>query len=60
MQNLVTLGALYIYIYIYIYISTILQNKEEKINLINKVRVGVISTLKSIYKNKKEDIMLEN
>ena len=56
MQNLVTLGALYIYIYI----STILPNKEEKINLINKVRVGVISTLKSIYKNKKEDIMLEN
>ena len=56
MQNLVTLGALYIYIYI----STILQKKEKKINLINKVRVGVISTLKSIYKNKKEDIMLEN
>ena len=56
MQNLVTLGALYIYIYI----STILQNKEEKINLINKVRVGVNSTLKSIYKNKKENVMLEN
>ena len=58
MQNLVTLDALYIYIYIYI--STILQNKEEKINLINKLRVGANSTLKSIYKNKKEDIMLEN
>ena len=55
MQNLVTLDALYIYIYI----STILQNEEEKINLINKVRVGENSTLKSIYKNKKESIMLE-
>ena len=38
---------------IYIYISTILQNKEE-INLINKVRVGVNSTLKSIYKEKRK------
>ena len=47
-------------IYIYIYISTILQNKEEKINLINKIRVGVNSTLKVLYKNKKEDIVLEN
>ena len=56
MQNLVTLGALYIYIYI----STILQNKEEKINLINKIRVGADSTLKNIYKNKKESITLEN
>ena len=50
MQNLVTLDALYIYIYI----STILQNEEDK------VRVGENSTLKSIYKNKKESIMLEN
>ena len=57
MQNLVTLGALYIYIYIYI--STILQNKGE-INLINKIRVGEKSTLKVLYKNKKESIMLEN
>ena len=46
--------------YIYIYISTILQNEEEKINLINKVRVGVNSTLKVLYKNKKESIVLEN
>ena len=51
MQNLVTFVA--VYIYIYIYISTILQNKEE-INLINKVRVGVNSTLKSIYKEKRK------
>ena len=29
-------------------------------NKINKTRVEVNSTLKSIYKNKKEDIMLEN
>ena len=56
MQNLVILVA----VYIYIYISTILQNKEEKLNLINKVRVGANSTLKSLYKNKKEDIVLEN
>ena len=49
MQNLVTLVP----VYIYIYISTILQNKEE-INLINKVRVGVNSTLKSIYKEKRK------
>ncbi len=49
MQNLVILVA----VYIYIYISTILQNKEE-INLINKVRVGVNSTLKSIYKEKRK------
>ena len=55
MQNLVILVA----VYIYIYISTILQNKEE-INLINKVRVGVNSTLLMLYKNKKESIMLEN
>ena len=60
MQNLVTLVPVYIYIYIYIYISTILQNKEEKINLVNKARVGINSTLKSIYKNKKENVMLEN
>ena len=51
MQNLVTLVP--------VYISTILQNKEE-INLINKLRVGANSTLKCIYKNKKESIMLEN
>lgn len=57
MQNLVTLVP--VYIYIYIYISTFLQNKEE-VNLINKLRVGANSTLKSLYKNKKEDIMLEN
>ena len=44
MQNLVSLGT----VYIYIYISTILQNKEE-VNLINKTRVGGNSTLKSIY-----------
>ena len=56
MQNLVTPGT----VYIYIYISTILQNKEEKINLINKIRVGENSTLKVLYKNKKEDIVLEN
>ena len=56
MQNLVTLVP----VYIYIYISTILQNKEEKINLVNKARVGINSTLKSIYKNKKENVMLEN
>ena len=49
MQNLVILVA----VYIYIYISTILQNKEE-INLINKVRVGANSTLKSIYKEKRK------
>ena len=49
MQDLVTLVP----VYIYIYISTILQNKEEKINLINEVRVGVNSTLKNTYINKK-------
>ena len=57
MQNLVTLDALYIYIYIYI--STILQNKEN-INLINKVKVEANSTLKTIYKNEKENITLGN
>ena len=56
MQNLVTLDTLYIYIYI----STILQNKEENINLINKVRVGANSTLLAVYKDKKESIMLGN
>ena len=35
MQNLVSLGTVYIYIYRQFY-----KNKEEKINLINKVRVG--------------------
>ena len=55
MQNLVTLDALYIYIYI----STILQNKEN-INLINKVKVEANSTLKTIYKNEKENITLGN
>ena len=55
MQNLVTLDALYIYIYI----SAILQNKEN-INLINKVKVGADSTLKTMYKNKKENRKLEN
>ena len=35
------------------------KNAQEK-NKINKTRVGVNSTLKSIYKNKKESIMLEN
>ena len=47
MQNLVSLGT----VYIYIYISTILQNKEE-VNLINKTRVGGNSTLKVLYKRK--------
>ena len=56
MQNLVTLVT----VYIYIYISTILQNKEEQITLVNKPRVRINSTLKSIYKNKKENVMLEN
>lgn len=56
MQNLVTLGALYIYIYI----STILQNKEKQFNLINKIRVGANSTLLVVYKNKKENVLLEN
>ena len=45
MQNLVSLGT------VYIYISTILQNKEE-VNLINKTRVGGNSTLKVLYKRK--------
>lgn len=45
--------------FVYSTISTILQN-EERCNLTNKVRVGRNSTLKSIYKNKKESIMLEN
>ena len=35
------------------------KNVQEE-NKINKTRVGVNSTLKSIYKNKKESIMLEN
>ena len=35
------------------------KNAQEE-NKINKTRVGVNSTLKSIYKNKKESIMLEN
>ena len=35
------------------------QNKQER-NKINKERVGVNSTLKVLYKNKKEDIVLEN
>ena len=56
MKNFVTLGALYIYIYI----STILQNKEKQFNFINKVRVGANSTLKVLYKNKKESIRLED
>ena len=34
-------------------------NRQEE-NKINKVRVGADSTLKNIYKNKKESIMLEN
>ena len=34
-------------------------NRQEE-NKINKVRVGAESTLKNIYKNKKESIMLEN
>lgn len=51
MQNLVTLVP--------VYISTILQNKEE-VNLINKIRVGVNSTLLIVYKNKEESIMLGN
>ena len=58
MQNLVTLVALYIYIYIYI--STILQNREKQFNFINNVRVGANSTLKVLYKNKKENVVLEN
>ena len=56
MQNLVTLVALYIYIYI----STILQNREKQFNFINNVRVGANSTLKVLYKNKKENVVLEN
>ena len=35
------------------------KNAQEE-NKINKTRVEVNSTLKSIYKNKKESIMLEN
>ena len=34
-------------------------NRQEE-NKINKVRVGANSTLKNIYKNKKESITLEN
>ena len=34
-------------------------NRQEE-NLINKARVGENSTLKNIYKDKKESIMLEN
>ena len=45
---------------IYIYISTILQNKEKQFNLINKIRVGANSTLLVVYKNKKENVLLEN
>ena len=48
MQNLVILVAVYIYIYRQFY------KTKKKINLINKVRVGVNSTLKSIYKEKRK------
>ena len=54
MQNLVTLEAV---THTHTH-NAFLQNKEAKLNLINKVRVGSNSTLKSIDKNKKEDIML--
>ena len=50
MQNLVILVAVYIYIYIY----RQFYKTKKKINLINKVRVGVNSTLKSIYKEKRK------
>ena len=39
--------------------ATFYTNKQEE-NQINKVRVGVNSTLLMLYKNKKESIMLEN
>ncbi len=38
---------------------TFYKNGQEK-NKIKKERVGLNSTLKNIYKNKKEDIMLED
>ena len=56
MQNLVTLEAV-THTHTHTH-NAFLQNKEAKLNLINKVRVGSNSTLKSIDKNKKEDIML--
>ena len=58
MQNLVTLVAV-THTHTHTH-NAFLQNKEKQFNLINKVRVGVNSTLKSIYKNKKESIMLGN
>ena len=39
--------------------ATFYTNRQEE-NKINKVRVGANSTFKTIYKNKKESIMLEN
>ena len=55
MQNLVTLEAV-THTHTHTH-NTFLQNKE---NLINKIRVGVNSTLLEVYKNKKENIMLGN
>ena len=57
MQNPVTLVAV---THTHTHTQCILQNKEKKVNLISKVRVGEISTLKSMYKNRKESIMLKN
>ena len=50
MQNLVTLVA----------VTHNAFYKTKKVNLISKVRVGEISTLLVVYKNRKESIMLEN
>ena len=51
MQNLVTVVA--------VERATFYTNRQKE-NKINKTRVGVNSTLKSIYLKDKESIMLEN
>ena len=51
MQNLVTFVA--------VERAAFYTNRQEE-NLINKARVGENSTLKVLYKNKKESIMLGN